>query len=108
MMNIDLADPGASVTALRDVQSNWLKLASKRFAAVPVNAESEDKPVESADDTSTSDIVLLDLSGVACPMNFVKTKIKLTMMPIGSQLDEGSPLTGRRGHVRQAAGRHDR
>ena len=38
----------------------------------------------------------LDLSGVACPMNFVKTKIKLSTMAIGSQLDvildNGAPI----------------
>jgi len=42
------------------------------------------------------DVVLLDLSGVACPMNFVKTKIKLTTMPVGSLLDvildDGAPI----------------
>jgi sulfite reductase (NADPH) hemoprotein beta-component/sulfite reductase (ferredoxin) len=40
--------------------------------------------------------VLLDLTGVACPMNFVKTKIKLSTMAVGSQLDvildDGEPI----------------
>jgi len=49
-----------------------------------------------AEAESSSDIVTLDLSGVACPMNFVKTKIKLSTMAIGSQLevilDDGAPI----------------
>jgi sulfite reductase (NADPH) hemoprotein beta-component/sulfite reductase (ferredoxin) len=96
MMNIDLADPVAGVSKLCDVQGDWLKLAGKRFAAVPVETEDEEKTVETAEDTNTSDTELLDLSGVACPMNFVKTKIKLTTMPIGSLLDvildDGAPI----------------
>ncbi|MDX8405884.1 MAG: sulfurtransferase TusA family protein, partial [Mariprofundus sp.] len=97
LMNIDLADPAAGVIGLKDVQGAWLALAETRFAAVP------DAPVEEtaaaapvAASTETADITLLDLSGVACPMNFVKTKIKLSMLPIGSQLavilDDGAPI----------------
>jgi len=95
LMSIDLADPAAGVTALRDVQSDWLKLAEVRFAAVPAAVEADDAAVV-ATEAATDDIVLLDLSGVACPMNFVKTKIKLSMMPIGSKLavilDDGAPI----------------
>ncbi|MBN9395496.1 MAG: sulfurtransferase TusA family protein [Candidatus Melainabacteria bacterium] len=38
----------------------------------------------------------LDLRGVACPMNFVKTRLKLDKMPAGSLLevvlDAGEPV----------------
>jgi tRNA 2-thiouridine synthesizing protein A len=38
----------------------------------------------------------LDLRGVICPYNFVKTKLKLESLEIGSQLrvllDEGEPI----------------
>ena len=38
----------------------------------------------------------MDLSGVACPMNFVKSKLKLEMMEIGETLelilDDGRPI----------------
>jgi tRNA 2-thiouridine synthesizing protein A len=38
----------------------------------------------------------LDLRGVICPYNFVKTKLKLESMEIGAQLmvllDEGEPI----------------
>lgn len=38
----------------------------------------------------------LDLRGVICPYNFVKTKLKLDMLEIGSQLavllDDGDPI----------------
>ncbi|MBI3812504.1 MAG: sulfurtransferase TusA family protein [Nitrospirae bacterium] len=40
--------------------------------------------------------VLLDLSGVACPINYVKTKLKLEELEIGQRLevilDEGEPI----------------
>jgi len=104
MMNIDLAEPAAGVTKLKDAQGDWLKLAEKRFAAVPetivpetvvqeaVEVAATDEPVTDVSD----DVTLLDLSGVACPMNFVKTKIKLSMLPIGAQLDvildDGAPI----------------
>ncbi len=118
LMSIDLADPAAGVTALRDVQSDWLKLAGVRFAAVPQADGGEASEAEPADDVkaeaASDDVVLLDLSGVACPMNFVKTKIKLSTMPIGAQLevilDDGAPIEnvplsleeqGQRVHVKE-------
>ena len=94
LMNIDLADPGAGVTKLKEVQGAWVALAAKRFAAVPESTEEASEAVAAAE--VSSDAVLLDLSGVACPMNFVKTKIKLTTMPVGSLLDvildDGAPI----------------
>jgi len=99
MMSIDLADPAAGVTALKGAQGAWLVLAEKRFAAVP---EKSDAPVKQAaqevvvTEVVTTEVVTLDLSGVACPMNFVKTKIKLSGMAIGAQLavilDDGAPI----------------
>jgi sulfite reductase (NADPH) hemoprotein beta-component/sulfite reductase (ferredoxin) len=97
MMNIDLADPAAGVTGLRDAQAEWLKLAAVRFAAVPAEATSEVASDHQAEkEIEAAGIATLDLSGVACPMNFVKTKIRLTTMPVGSQLDvildDGAPI----------------
>ncbi len=101
LMGIDLADPAAGVTTLRDVQSAWLKLAEARFAAVPadtgaVTEVASDAALEVSDSEISGAVVLLDLSGVACPMNFVKTKIKLATMPVGSLLDvildDGAPI----------------
>ncbi|RLL51003.1 sulfite reductase [Mariprofundus sp. EBB-1] len=95
MMSIDLADPGAGVTKLREVQSAWLAVAQKRFAAVPETPEAV-VTEEVAVVVESSDVTLLDLTGVACPMNFVKTKIKMSMMPVGSLLDvildDGAPI----------------
>jgi sulfite reductase (NADPH) hemoprotein beta-component/sulfite reductase (ferredoxin) len=38
----------------------------------------------------------LDLTGVACPINFVRTKLKLETMALGDQLqvtlDDGEPI----------------
>jgi len=97
LMGIDLADPAAGVTKLRDVQAAWLALAEQRFAAVP----QQEQPTQKAVSVETSaiadeDVPLLDLSGVPCPMNFVKTKIRLTSLPSGAQLDvildDGAPI----------------
>lgn len=45
---------------------------------------------------ATPDVATLDLKGVACPMNYVKTKLKLEMMPAGAELavllDDGEPI----------------
>jgi len=94
LMSIDLADPASGVTKLKEVQGEWLALAERRFAAVPEQAETE--VATAASEAESADVVLLDLSGVACPMNFVKTKIKLTAMPVGSLLDvildDGAPI----------------
>ncbi|MCF7822490.1 MAG: sulfurtransferase TusA family protein [Mariprofundaceae bacterium] len=99
LMSIDLADPASGVTKLKEVQSAWLDLAAVRFAAVPADSSDSNSGSKSEADTSvglSSDVELLDLSGVACPMNFVKTKIRLSPMPVGSQLDvlldDGAPI----------------
>lgn len=96
LMGIDLADPAPGITKLKDVQGAWVALAEERFAAVPNTDEEVEGAEASAKSQASSETVMLDLSGVACPMNFVKTKIKLTSMAIGSQLavilDDGAPI----------------
>jgi len=98
MMSIDLADPAGGITRLQHVQDQWLALALKRFAAVPADETAGAEQPAAADSAGTAadDIIRLDLSGVACPMNFVKTKIKLATMPTGSRLevilDDGAPI----------------
>jgi len=94
MMSIDLAEPASGVTKLKEVQSAFVNLAEKRFAAVP---ESSEASVEEAGKVvSDGEVTILDLSGVACPMNFVKTKIKLASLPAGARLavilDDGEPI----------------
>ncbi len=70
-----------------------LKLASVSNTATAAAAPSQATPV--AAPTSTSAPVY-DLRGVACPMNYVKTKLKLEMMEAGEQLevwlDAGEPI----------------
>ncbi|MDQ6951677.1 MAG: sulfurtransferase TusA family protein [Mariprofundales bacterium] len=99
LMSIDLSDPAPGVTTLKQTQTAWLALAAKRFAPVPEEAREQAKKATSTPQTPVTNSntpPLLDLSGVACPMNFVKTKIKLTTMPIGSRLavilDDGAPI----------------
>ena len=45
---------------------------------------------------SVEDVVVLDLRGVVCPLNYVKTKLKLEMMDDGERLevwlDAGDPI----------------
>ncbi|MDQ7001880.1 MAG: sulfurtransferase TusA family protein, partial [Ghiorsea sp.] len=93
MMSIDFSAPASGVTQLKKAQSSFVALAAQRFAAVPEKVEQ----TSDAEQTATSEQVMtLDLSGVACPMNFVKTKIKLAGLPIGAQLavilDDGAPI----------------
>jgi len=94
LMGIDLANPAAGVTKLKDAQSAWVAVAATRFAAVP--EATEEKDVAGKEEATSDDVMTLDLSGVACPMNFVKTKIKLSGMAIGAQLtvilDDGAPI----------------
>ncbi len=94
LMGIDLSEPAAGITKLEDEQAAFVALAKKRFAAVPEETErqaAQPQQVETSEEVTT-----LDLSGVACPMNFVKTKIKLAGLPIGAQLfvilDDGEPI----------------
>jgi sulfite reductase (ferredoxin) len=61
------------------------------------NAPSEIKPVvASVPAPSAASAPVYDLRGVACPMNYVKTKLKLEMMDAGEQLevwlDAGEPI----------------
>ncbi len=101
LMNVNIADPASGVTALRGVVGSFVDLAAARFAPVP---DDEYKTL-SAPDTSAArqtsvaageEAVLLDLAGVACPMNFVKTKLKLETLPAGAHLsvilDDGEPI----------------
>ncbi|TKB52488.1 MAG: HEPN domain-containing protein [Nitrospira sp.] len=75
-----------------------LKLASAdKAAAVTTNAPSEVKPVAvSVAAPAASSAPVYDLRGVACPMNYVKTKLKLEMMDAGERLevwlDAGEPI----------------
>jgi sulfite reductase beta subunit-like hemoprotein/TusA-related sulfurtransferase len=55
----------------------------------------DEKPSETAA-LNTASAIRLDLSGVACPINYVKTKLKLEELEIGDRLevilDEGEPI----------------
>ncbi len=95
LMGIDLADPAAGVTRLCTVQSGWVDVAAKRFAPVPAEVDS-DEATSAIAEAGDGDEVTLDLSGVACPMNFVKTKLKLETLAAGTALsvilDDGEPI----------------
>lgn len=69
-----------------------LKLAQVKEEAVPAPAPKVASPVPVA----AAKAPVYDLRGVACPMNYVKTKLKLEMMDNGEQLevwlDAGEPI----------------
>ncbi len=94
LMDIDIADPAPGVLALRDTLDGWIGLAARRFAPVPEQTEAASE--ESTAKASGGGETLLDLSGVACPMNFVKTKLKLETLAAGEKLavilDDGEPI----------------
>jgi sulfite reductase (ferredoxin) len=75
-----------------------LKLAPVGKAAVVTpSATPEVNPaVASATASSPSGAPVYDLRGVACPLNYVKTKLKLEMMDAGQRLevwlDAGEPI----------------
>ena len=56
----------------------------------PVNRQGADNPTSSRADAH------LDLRGTPCPLNFVRTKLRLEQMPLGSLLevwlDPGEPI----------------
>jgi sulfite reductase (ferredoxin) len=74
-----------------------LKLApADKVATGVATAPSEVKPVAvSVAAPAASSAPVYDLRGVACPMNYVKTKLKLEMMDAGERLevwlDAGEP-----------------
>jgi sulfite reductase (ferredoxin) len=75
-----------------------LKLAPvDKTSVVTTNAPSEVKPVVTpVTAPAASSAPVYDLRGVACPMNYVKTKLKLEMMDAGERLevwlDAGEPI----------------
>ncbi len=91
LMRVNIADPAPGVTHLRDTVAPLVELAGRRFAPVPKEERSEKETEQRKAETAT-----LDLSGVACPMNFVKTKLKLETLPPGARLevilDDGEPI----------------
>ena len=58
--------------------------------------KSERKEADDAGDSKAADFVEKDFRGVACPMNFVKTKLVLEPMTSGEKLkillDDGEPI----------------
>ncbi|MDP9133011.1 MAG: sulfurtransferase TusA family protein, partial [Nitrospirota bacterium] len=69
-----------------------LKLAQVKEEALPTTASNVAPPASAA----AVQAPVYDLRGVACPMNYVKTKLKLEMMDNGEQLevwlDAGEPI----------------
>jgi len=72
-----------------------LKLKSAELAAAPPKSAPA-AAVKPAAAQSTTGAPVYDLRGVACPLNYVKTKLKLEMMDAGEQLevwlDAGEPI----------------
>ncbi len=81
----------ASHTAF-DKHGRALKKDKSHAAEAP---EAGEQPTAVAT-SKTAPAVLLDLSGVACPINYVKTKLKLEELEVGQRLevilDEGEPI----------------
>lgn len=77
---------------------------SLQFKTVPSSTPQQAEPVKT-DGASCDADVKKDFRGVACPMNFVKTKIQLSTMQSGQLLeillDDGQPINNVPGSVRQ-------
>ena len=78
---------------------------SLQFKAVPAVGQKKEEPQPQAAAASGSVDRQKDFRGVACPMNFVKTKIELSTMQSGQLLeillDDGQPIRNVPGSVRQ-------
>jgi len=78
--------------AVTEQMGKDLKLAQVKEEAVPTTAPKGASPAPVA----AAQAPVYDLRGVACPMNYVKTKLKLEMMDNGEQLevwlDAGEPI----------------
>ncbi|MEK6683393.1 MAG: sulfurtransferase TusA family protein [Nitrospirota bacterium] len=81
----------ASHTAF-DKHGRALKKDTSHAAEAPEGGEQPARVTPA----QTAPVVLLDLSGVACPINYVKTKLKLEELEVGQRLevilDEGEPI----------------
>ncbi|MEQ1794635.1 MAG: sulfurtransferase TusA family protein [Nitrospira sp.] len=81
--------------AATDQMGKDLKLAPAQEAGIPVKEVVAAVPVAPAAPAPTGAPVY-DLRGVACPLNYVKTKLKLEMMDAGEKLevwlDAGEPI----------------
>jgi len=81
-------------------------LQFKTHAASPLKEEDPADLIEKIEELPevTTDIRLKDFRGVACPMNFVKTKIELSSLKSGDLLevwlDDGQPIQNVPGSVR--------
>ncbi|MFQ5443227.1 MAG: sulfurtransferase TusA family protein, partial [Nitrospinales bacterium] len=82
---------------IHDSQNAYNKLQSDKSLRIRVGAEDDkngQKP-ESAS-TKTGETLKIDLLGVKCPFNYVKTKLKLETMDLGQKLevllDDGEPV----------------
>ncbi len=75
-----------------DQMGKDLKLAAAAEQKAPATAVAEAKPAAPA----PTGAPVYDLRGVACPLNYVKTKLKLEMMDAGERLevwlDAGEPI----------------
>ena len=73
-----------------------LKLQPVEIAETPEQTNGNTPPPEPMAETVGPQAPVYDLRGVACPMNYVKTKLKLEMMDDGEQLevwlDAGDPI----------------
>jgi sulfite reductase (ferredoxin) len=84
--------------AVTEQMGKDLKLAPAGKATVATTSTTQEvKPVvSSVTAPATSGVPVYDLRGVACPLNYVKTKLKLEMMDAGERLevwlDAGDPI----------------
>jgi sulfite reductase (ferredoxin) len=96
----------ALADAVIDLYQNMddsLQFKNIKAKSLEKEPEKQEQPAEKQQDTTTNR-KQKDLRGVACPMNFVQTKIQLSAMQPGDELevllDDGQPINNVPGSVR--------
>jgi len=90
---------GKSLTEAKELGEKMVQLYHSMDNSLRFKCEAEtgDKATEVVKDAATPDVVHhKDLRGVACPMNFVKTKVELARIKVDQRLeillDDGEPI----------------
>jgi len=93
-------DDGGSIAALSQQIEQLVARVEELFGSLDANLKFRAQPIAQPADSNVDDAAeqsyVVDLRGVACPLNFVRAKIELEKIPLGGTLevllDAGEPV----------------